>query len=430
MSKTEVFENNELNEKVYFKKLDNGLEVYILKKEGFKKKIGMFGTKYGSIDNDFIDINTQERVVVPNGVAHFLEHKLFEKEGQNALDMFAKKGVSSNAYTSFDHTVYFFETVKDFEECIRMLINLVKVPYFTKENVEKEQGIIGQEISMYDDDPNFVVYFNALRAMYEYHPIRVDIAGTIDSIATIDKDVLYTCYNTFYSLNNMFYIVIGDVDVENTISLIDDELKKYEIKSEKREIKTFEKEEPEEIYKEQIERNMEVYTPQICVGYKLKPESKEETLKKTIISEIVDEMYFSKLSSFYKEQYELQILQDNMNFIFESGKNFSHILILGYSTNMPKLKDNLFKYIEYIKNIEVNKEMFDILKKKKIGNRFLDTDNISGSYRMIIENILTKNDFYKDIDILESITEKDIKEFLQGLDNKKRVVSIVNSKED
>lgn len=127
----------------------------------------MFGTKYGSVVNDFIDITTGKRIKVPDGIAHFLEHKLFEKEGANALDLFSKIGVSSNAYTSFDQTVYYFETSEKFAESIAMLVKLIKEPYFTDENVEKEQGIIGQEISMYDDDPSFMVYFNTLKAMYQ-----------------------------------------------------------------------------------------------------------------------------------------------------------------------------------------------------------------------------------------------------------------------
>mgnify|MGYP001851721443 FL=1 len=208
MNKIAVMNSQELGESTFTTTLSDGLEVYICKKTGFSKKIGMFGTKYGSVDNDFIDITTNKRTKVPDGIAHFLEHKLFEKEGANALDLFSKMGVSSNAYTSFDQTVYFFETSEKFDESIAMLVKLIKEPYFTDENVQKEQGIIGQEISMYDDDPNFMVYFNALRAMYNQNPVRIDIAGTIESISHITKELLYTCYNTFYSPQNMFFIVV------------------------------------------------------------------------------------------------------------------------------------------------------------------------------------------------------------------------------
>lgn len=221
MRKMSVETSQELNESTFHTTLENGLNVYICKKKGFGKKIGMFGTKYGSVVNDFVDITTGKRIKVPDGIAHFLEHKLFEKEGANALDLFSKMGVSSNAYTSFDQTVYFFETSEKLEESIAMLVKLIKEPYFTDENVAKEQGIIGQEISMYDDDPTFMVYFNALRAMYQKNPVRIDIAGTIESISHITKELLYTCYNTFYSPQNMFFLVVGDVDVDKTIDIID-----------------------------------------------------------------------------------------------------------------------------------------------------------------------------------------------------------------
>ena len=217
-----------LGESTYITTLENGLKVYICKKKGFNKKIGIFGTKYGSLDNDFIDIRTRKRIKVPDGIAHFLEHKLFENEKENALDMFSEIGVDSNAYTSFDRTIYYFETSNRFEEAIDILIKMIKEPYFTDENVAKEQGIISQEISKYDDDTKYTVYYNLLRAMYQKNPIRVNIAGTIESISYINKELLYTCYNTFYSPQNMFILVIGDVDVNKTIELIDNRMKKYD----------------------------------------------------------------------------------------------------------------------------------------------------------------------------------------------------------
>ena len=259
MHKISVENSEELNESTFSTVLDNGLSVYICKKSGFGKKIGLFGTKYGSVINDFVDITTGKRMKVPDGIAHFLEHKLFEKEGANALDLFSKMGVSSNAYTSFDQTVYFFETNEKFEESIAMLVKLIKEPYFTDENVQKEQGIIGQEISMYDDDSNFMVYFNALRAMYQKNPVRIDIAGTIESISHITKELLYTCYNTFYSPQNMFFVVVGDVDVDETIKIIEDNIKKYDNNVPSTKIEKFIEEEPKQIAQKEILQKMDIY---------------------------------------------------------------------------------------------------------------------------------------------------------------------------
>ena len=213
-------------------------------------------------------------------------------------------GVSSNAYTSFDQTVYFFETSEKLEESIAMLVKLIKEPYFTDENVAKEQGIIGQEISMYDDDPTFMVYFNALRAMYQKNPVRIDIAGTIESISHITKELLYTCYNTFYSPQNMFFLVVGDVDVDKTIDIIDENIKKYETKvNTDAKIEKFTANEPKEIAKKEITQKMEIYLPQLCIGYKLPLSSGEDITKNEIIVSIISDMFFSKQSDFFEKEY-------------------------------------------------------------------------------------------------------------------------------
>lgn len=429
MYKTKVVISKDLDEQTYITKLDNGLEVYICKKKGFEKKIGLFGTKYGSITNDFIDIYTNNRVRVPDGIAHFLEHKLFEKEGANALDLFSKMGVSSNAYTSFDQTVFFFETITKFNESIDMLVKLIKEPYFTDQNVQKEQGIIGQEISMYDDDPNFTVYFNTLKAMYKKNPIRIDIAGTIDSIAHITKELLYTCYNTFYSPQNMFFIVVGDVDVEDTLSLIENSLSKYEIKDiNKNKIKKYFVEEPKEINQKQIIQNMDIYMPLLSIGYKLDIVDSYENLKRQIICEMISDLYFSKSSNFYEEEYKKGILEDEISFEYEGTDYFSHVIIMSSSTKISTLKDDLLLYLEEIKSKDIDINEFELIKKKKIGYNEFSADNLNSSYRRIIEAALYDEELYTDIKILKEITPYDIKEFFKNINKENQVLSIVNKK--
>ena len=433
MYNEKLISNDILDEKTYHYVLKDGLNVYICKKKGFKKKIGLFGTRYGSINNDFVDITTNERIKVPDGIAHFLEHKLFEKEGANALDLFSKMGVSSNAYTSFDHTVYFFETMNKFEECIKMLVKLVKEPYFTDENVAKEQGIIGQEIMMYDDDPGFVVYFNALRAMYSKHPIRIDIAGTIESISHITKDLLYTCYNTFYSPQNMFFIVVGDVDEKETLKMIEENIKLYEKNydlnsTSNDKIQKFYEDEPTEINKKRIEKEMDIYMPQICIGYKLKISDSITNIKNAIIADIVSDMYFSKLSDFYDTEYNNGIISFPVEISFEGSNNFSHIVIIGASTNIEKLETDLNNYIKKIKDQEIDKDMFELAKKRKIGSLILSSDRIDSCYRRIIESDLENVKLYSDIEILNKLTIDDVKEFLNLFNEDSKVVSIVKEK--
>ena len=429
MRKMCVQNSPELNETTFSTTLSNGLNVYVCKKQGFSKKIGLFGTKYGSIVNDFVDILTGNRIQVPDGIAHFLEHKLFEKEGANALDLFSKMGVSSNAYTSFDQTVYFFETSEKYKEAIAMLVKLIKEPYFTDENVQKEQGIIGQEISMYDDDPSFMVYFNALRAMYQKNPVRIDIAGTIESISHITKELLYTCYNTFYSPQNMFFIVIGDVDVDETIDLIEENINKYENNSvPNTKIVKYNAQEPKEIAKKDIVQKMEVYMPQLCIGYKLDLVDGMQITKNEHIVSILSDMYFSKQTEFFEKEYKEGKVNESIDMQYEGSDAFSHVLISSTSTNIDELEKDILEYMNKIKNEEVNEELFEIVKRKKIGEFILASDNLEVSYRRIIDSILNNIDVYSDVEILKNITKDDIKQFLNNLTEANRVTSKIISK--
>ncbi len=429
MRKMSVETSQELNESTFHTTLENGLNVYICKKKGFGKKIGMFGTKYGSVVNDFVDITTGKRIKVPDGIAHFLEHKLFEKEGANALDLFSKMGVSSNAYTSFDQTVYFFETSEKLEESIAMLVKLIKEPYFTDENVAKEQGIIGQEISMYDDDPTFMVYFNALRAMYQKNPVRIDIAGTIESISHITKELLYTCYNTFYSPQNMFFLVVGDVDVDKTIDIIDENIKKYETKvNTDAKIEKFTANEPKEIAKKEITQKMEIYLPQLCIGYKLPLSSGEDITKNEIIVSIISDMFFSKQSDFFEKEYNEGKVNGSIDMQYEGSDTFSHVILSTTSTDIDIIENDLLNYIEEIKEKEIDEELFEIIKRKKIGEAILSSDSLNVSYRRVIDSILSNTRVYADIEILKGITSKDIKEFLHKLNEDNRVSSKIIAK--
>ena len=429
MRKMSLEVSQELGESTFCTTLDNGLKVYICQKKGFGKKIGMFGTKYGSVVNDFVDITTGKRIKVPDGIAHFLEHKLFEKEGANALDLFSKMGVSSNAYTSFDQTVYFFETSEKFEESIAMLVKLIKEPYFTDENVQKEQGIIGQEISMYDDDPTFMVYFNALRAMYQKNPVRIDIAGTIESISHITKELLYTCYNTFYSPQNMFFLVVGDVEVDKTIDVIEENIKKYENKVDTNaKIEKFSEEEPKEIAQKEIIQKMEIYLPQLCIGYKLDLAKNEEIVRNEIIVSIISDMYFSKQSDFFEKEYNSGKINGFIDMQYEGSDTFSHVIISTTSTDIEGIEKDILEYINQIKNTPIDKELFGVIKRKKIGEAILSSDNLNVSYRRVIDSILDDTNVYADMEILKNINENDIKEFLNKLNEVNRVSSKIISK--
>lgn len=211
----------EFNRTIYRQRLANGLLVQLLPMPGFQKTYATFSTDFGSIDNHFIPYHEQDPVRVPDGVAHFLEHKMFEKADHDAFDLFGKLGADSNAYTSFTQTSYLFSTTSHLHENLDVLLDFVQDPYFTAQTVQKEQGIIGQEIKMYDDDADWRLYLGLIGNLYPHDPMRIDIAGTVDSISKITPEILMQSYRTFYQPENMNLFIVGSLDPEETLAWIE-----------------------------------------------------------------------------------------------------------------------------------------------------------------------------------------------------------------
>lgn len=413
MNKVEVEINNETGDKVYKTVLKSGLRVFVCPRKDYTKKMGMFGTVFGSIDNELVDIETKERSKVPDGIAHFLEHKLFEQEDANALDVFSKMGVDSNAYTSFDQTVYYFETADKYEECLDKLIEFVSSPYFTDENVEKEKGIIAQEIKMYEDEPNSLVYYNLLRCMYQTHPINIDIAGTVETISKIDKETLYKCYYSYYNLRNMFLIIIGDVDVDKIIEDADKLVQKYYTNRKADIVERNVIVEPEEIAKKEIETNLPISTPVECVGFKLKVLKGKESVKAMAFSDIINDVCFSTTSKFYQELYKQGVIISEPDFSFESGREFSHLVISAYVLDTKKYEEKLFEYIENLKQNGIDEERFKIILNKKKGEMIYNSERLTWIYRSIIESVIQDIDVYEEANVLNSITKADVDLFIR-----------------
>ena len=250
IKKMKIIESLKIKEKEYIEKLDNGMTVIIIPKPNLDKKYIIWGTHFGSVDNRFIMPKTEKEVFIPDGVAHFLEHKMFEQpNGTNSLDTLMALGLDANAYTTNDHTAYLFECTNNFYQGLDELMDYVQHPYFTEKNVEKEKGIIGQEIKMYDDEPGWQLYMNAMKCLYKNNPMNIDIAGSIESISKITPDVLYKCYNTFYNPSNMIMVVCGDFQPEELL----EEIKKRLVeKEEQGEIKRIYPAKEEKINEEYI----------------------------------------------------------------------------------------------------------------------------------------------------------------------------------
>ncbi|MCI8654366.1 MAG: insulinase family protein [Clostridia bacterium] len=393
----QVIENLKIKEKLYTEKLENGMTVMVIPKKETQKKYVIWGTHYGSNDSKFVIPGSKEEIEVPKGVAHFLEHKMFEQEnGKNSLDVLTALGVEANAYTTNDHTAYLFECTDKFYEALDELMDYVQHPYFTDENVEKEKGIIGQEIMMYDDYPEWKVYLNTLEAMYNEHPVKLDITGTIETISHIDKEVLYNCYNTFYNPSNMVLVVCGDFEPSQILQEIKNRL--LDKKSEG-EIKRIYPTESAEIVQPTINQNMEVSMPLFTIGIKDKPAKEKERVKKHITIEILLNVILGRSSELYKELYNEGIIFAQPSLEYEFTSDYAHILITGQATNPEELFDRFKKTIEQIKQNGINENDFERIKKMIYGGYVKEYNDVAEIARMFLA------DSFKGINSFDYIEE-------------------------
>lgn len=371
----------ELNETIYYEKHKSGLDIYALPKEGYRQSYAVFATKYGSTDVKFRDYVTGEIVEIPDGVAHFLEHKMFEQPGGgNAFDEFSLTGASANAFTSFTTTAYLFSCTTDFYKNLETLIGFVQAPYFTDENIEKEQGIIGQEIRMYQDNPSWRAYFNTIEAMYQKNPVRIDIAGSIESIGTITKDLLYKCYRNFYHPSNMVLVCVGDVDFSEVFNTADKAINP-EFKA-LPEIERFTEIEPEAIFKKTAVQNLSVAMPMFYLGFKENGAKKEDLLKNEIMNEILCECIFGASSKFYRRLYESGLISGNLSFETTNELNYSHILVGGESKSPEKAAEEIRSELKRVISEGVERDRFERIKKVFYGDfvrMFNSTEGIAQS---------------------------------------------------
>ena len=422
-----IIESSKIKEKAYIEKLENGMDVIIIPKKNAIKKYVIWGTHFGSIDNHFIMPTTGEEVYIPDGVAHFLEHKMFEQpNGTNSLDTLMALGIDANAYTSNDHTAYLFECTDNFYEGLDELMDYVQHPYFTEENVEKEKGIIGQEIGMYDDDPSWQLYINAMDCMYKENPIKIDIAGTVESIREITPDILYKCYKTFYNPSNMTMVVCGDFEPKKLLN----EIKKRLVPKENQgEIKRIYAKEETEINKKETEVKMELSNPLFLVGYKDATKNKENLVKRHIAIEIILNMLIGKSSELYKKLYEENILLSEPNFDYEFNNEYAHVTIYGQSKNPRRIYEEITKQVEkYIKN-GLDEEHFKRIKKKIYGDYAIEYNSVADIARMFLADKMKGINSFDYIEEFNTVTKEYTEGILKEVFNEKNeILSIVNPK--
>lgn len=416
-----IVESTKIKEKAYFEKLENGLNVIIIPKANTNKKYIIWGTNFGSIDNRFIMPGSNEEVFIPDGVAHFLEHKMFEQRtGRNSLDVLMSLGLDANAYTTNDHTAYLFECSNDkFYEGLDEFMDYVQNPYYTDENVEKEKGIIGQEIMMYDDDPGFQVYLNAMDCLYHNNPVKLDIAGTIESISGIDPDVLYKCYNTFYHPSNMTLVVCGNFNPEDLLN----EIKKRLIPKEKQgEIKRIYPEEPDNINKNYKEKKMKVSLPLFMIGFKDSVKQSDEIVEKHIAIHILLNMLLGKSSELYKKLYGSGDLISEPDFDYEFSKEYAHVLISGQSKNPDKILKEVSSYIKDLKLNGLNEEHFNRIKRKIYGDYVTEYNNVGDIARMFLTDTFKGINTFDYIEKFDQITKKYAENVLNEVFNEEKMI--------
>ena len=405
--------------------LDCGLSVLIVEKPEFTSSYAVFGTRYGSIDTCF-SINGENFVSVPEGIAHFLEHKLFESKEQDAFERFSKTGAYCNAYTTFDRTCYLFSCSDLFYENLGILLDFVQSPYFTAETVSKEQGIIAQEIKMYEDSPGWRVLFNMLGAMFKSHPVKIDIAGTVDSISKIDEKLLYYCYNAFYNPSNMCVCIAGNVNAEQTLKQIEKSIKNNKPVRVTRKRDN----EPAAVQMNYVEQKLCVAGPLFCFGYKESFDSEIRTQKEKAVAEIAIELICGDSSPLYKRLTEEGLINDEFSGEYFNGPDYSVVFFEGESNDPEKVAELINDEIRRLEKESIDSDLFEAIKKSAWGDRIRRFESLDGIVSDLIESAFYKDNILEGGNIINSITEKDIQTRLSGLTRENSVLSVINRKEN
>ena len=401
-------ENKAIGEKYFYSKHKSGLSVYVFPKE-MGTSYAAFATKFGSNESEFL--TDGRKVVLPDGVAHFLEHKMFENsDGRDTFELYAKTGASANAYTSNNRTVYLFSAADNIYESLEILLGFVTDPYFTKETITKEQGIIGQEIKMYDDNPDWQLYFGMLEGLFVNNPVKVDIAGTVETIAESTPDTLFDAYNTFYNLDNMVLVVSGNVS-EEEIEKVCDKMLTFKKAPE---IERIYPDEPEHVNKEFVTRKMPVAMPMFCVGIKdnKSPMSGKELGKKRATYGILLDMMFSKSAPFYTRLMDEGLIDSGFSFSYEAHETFGYAELSGNSDDPRRVFEEIKKEVEFYKQNGLDREAFERIKRANFAHllrMFNSTDDIANE---MVSAVFDGLDILDYPEICDSVTFEEVTKLL------------------
>ncbi len=404
---SELVEQRRLRETIHREVLPSGLRAFVLPKPGFQTRYATFATRYGSNDQNFVDADGR-RHDTPAGIAHFLEHKLFEEEGGNVSERFSALGAMANAYTNYTATTYLFSTATEFPQALELLLRFVQHPYFTPESVAKEQGIIGQELRMYLDDPRVAVFQNLMEALYHEHPVRVEIGGTVESIERITVDDLYLCHRTFYSPSNMVFFATGDVDPAGVF----DAVHRLVPSERSAPVERLRPKEPEAVRSELVRRAMPVGVPLIDIGFKDDP-ARENPLEREIEMEILLDCLFGTSSDIYQTLYEEGLVSEHFAASYFAGDDFAASVLGGPTPDPDRLLARLLALLGERCRAGLAREAVERSRRKSVGEFVALFNSPEAVAHSFTEYALRGLDLFDALDVLDALRPEDIERRLQ-----------------
>lgn len=388
----------------------SGLEIRVMEQKGFSTAHAQFGTKYGSINTRFRKAADPTFTEVPAGIAHFLEHKLFENEDTDTFTLFNKIGANANAYTSFDRTVYLFSCSQNFDKALEILLDFVQKPYFTDATVAKEQGIIAQELKMYLDDPADRLFYQLLNIMYHNHPIKVDVGGSVESIAQITPELLYACYHTFYNLHNMVLCCTGNITKEQVLAIAD----KLLIPVENQGLESAFLPEPETIVKPYASRKMAVGKTMFLIGFKSSPAEGIEELRAMMLSMLTLNVLVGSASPLYQKLTAEGLINDTFSTDYLSGDGYFCLFAGGESDQPQAVLDALNAEIDRALTDGLDAELFETLKRSAYAEAITENNNPEGAVSTLVDTFMTgRISPFSRGEILSTLTLADAQECLR-----------------
>ena len=423
----EKLEFTRVGETMYHEKLENGLNVFVFPKRDFQKGYAFFATNYGGNDMRFcLDGEWHD---TPAGVAHYLEHKMFDTKEGNALQELAANGASPNAFTSNDITGYYFDSTEKFEENLRILLSFVSVPWFTQESVDKERGIIGQEIGMYEDDPDWKVFINLMTALYEYHPIRVNVAGSVESIAKITPETLYACHKAFYDPANMVLCVAGPVDPERICAVAREILPKQ---AGPIAAKDYGQKEKPEAAQALIEERMEVSAPLFQLGYKGDAlVNGEARMRQQLVGELALEVLLGNSTPLYAKLYREGLINQSFTYGYESSPGCAFLMAGGESRDPEAVRAAVAGERDRIGREGVDGQLWERVKKGVYGNKVRGLNSFEHLCVGQAQSFFAGTDFLRFSEVFDSITKEEAEELIADwVTGERTALSVVRAKEE